>query len=287
MKKFTWLLIVFIFFTVNIIVFAQNPASDFEFDIDAQGRVSIVRYIGTSPNVVIPREIQGFPVVEIGAFAFDGNQILQRVTIPEGVTAIGLYAFGQCRNLIEVNLPQTLTILGSYAFAGCINLQGIIIPERATKWGIGVFARSGIINIVLPQNIEVIPMYSFMRTSLQQIIIPEKVTIIAAYAFADCVNLRTVSLPSSIKSIGNRFYSDIEERHYPSMGGPDGKDAGGVFINCEILSHIIIPNNVTRIEFIEYNEFQEIDGEPLFDGCKNLSLATQARLRQLGYDGKF
>ncbi|MCL2721014.1 MAG: leucine-rich repeat domain-containing protein [Treponema sp.] len=306
MKKFTWLLIVFNFFIVNIIVFAQNPASDFVFDIDAQGRVSIVEYIGTSPNVVIPREIQGFPVVSVSGFgSFEGNTILQRVTIPEGVIELGWYAFTNCKNLVEVNLPSTLTTIGRFAFFGCTRLQRIILPSNVRYFDEGVFQNSGLTSITLPVGIKIIPVWMFKGTPIEQIVIPEGVTHIAGEAFADCKYLRVISLPSTIQRIGNSYlfsdvgiigarYNNNEPLPQPFEGlsgipeRAGGNSVGGTFKNCENLTVINIPNSISQIEFVTHYEFWgHYYGEEAFVGCRNISLAVQERLRQLGYMGNF
>jgi hypothetical protein len=46
---------------------APNPATDFQYDLTEDGKgISIRKYAGTTRTVVIPAEIEGYPVTEIG-----------------------------------------------------------------------------------------------------------------------------------------------------------------------------------------------------------------------------
>ena len=54
-------------------------------------------------DLTIPEQLDGHPVTVIGERSFDRNQELEKLTIPEGVTAIGSHAFYWCGNLTEVD----------------------------------------------------------------------------------------------------------------------------------------------------------------------------------------
>jgi hypothetical protein len=284
-RKYFGFKMMIILMVISTNVFAQNPASDFEYTMNQTGNgVIITRYIGATDNVVIPREIEGFPVVEIGRNSFDSNTIIRRITIPEGVTSIESHAFSFCSNIVEVNLPQTLISIDRAAFMNCTNLRRVVIPESVIEWGESVFNGTGLTNIILPQKMEYIPSWMFVGTPLEQIIIPEGVTRIGSGAFANCKRLRVVTLPSTIRNIGDTILPGRDQR-----GGPESDIlVGGVFYNCETLTSIMIPDTVTQVEFIDHdgnypNEYNFYN----FRGCKNISLRIQARLRNLGYSGSF
>jgi hypothetical protein len=278
---------VFMAAVIGINVFAQNPASDFEYTLnDTADGLTITKYKGTAATVVIPGEIEGFPVTEIGYPAFFRNNLV-KVTIPEGVTTLGS-AFRECRNLVEVNLPQTLVTIEDGAFASCEKLESIVIPEGVLNFGASVFSHSGLTHIILPPNMTSIPPEMFERTQLTQIIIPEGVTFIASAAFADCTKLTTIKLPSTLQIIGSVDFSN------EGRGG--GGSIAGAFENCKALTAILVPDTIKQIEFyiepgIYYNESGEEhryqrDADH-FAGCSSLSLREQAKLRNLGYKGRF
>jgi len=48
--------------------------SEFEYNIE-DGKVCITKYLGSSKEVVIPKEIEGYPVTGIGDGAFENNKL--------------------------------------------------------------------------------------------------------------------------------------------------------------------------------------------------------------------
>ncbi len=66
---------------------------DYQYEVNQDGNVAIVRYRGIGGNVVIPSEIAGRKVTDIKKEAFYGCT-LTGVTIPSSVTGIGKEAFG-------------------------------------------------------------------------------------------------------------------------------------------------------------------------------------------------
>lgn len=78
--------------------------------LQADGTVCIFGYTGNDTDLVIPAEIDGKKVTEIGTKAFYGCKNLNSVIIPEGVTAIDMYAFAFCNNLSSVTIPKSNVI---------------------------------------------------------------------------------------------------------------------------------------------------------------------------------
>ena len=80
----------------------ESPVSDFEYQLNNDGGVTVTKYIGDDANVVVPAYIEEKPVTEIGDAAFClvnemGNGIdnfrLKFVKLPDTVTSIGYSAF--------------------------------------------------------------------------------------------------------------------------------------------------------------------------------------------------
>lgn len=84
---------------------------------------------GKGTELVIPRELDGCPVREIGHDAFSGCIELGSVTIPETVTTIGYRAFQNCAWLETVTIPDTVTSIGHSAFRDCVRLSRVTIPD--------------------------------------------------------------------------------------------------------------------------------------------------------------
>lgn len=174
-----------------------NPASDFIYDLNREGNgIVIKRYIGNSPNVVIPQRIEGYPVVEIGsdAFAYDyrksdlnpiGTRIyLNSIVIPEGVRIIGSGAFSLQSRIRNITFPSTLRVIGRGAFQK--------LAEDI-----------GSITIRLPDSVESIGSYAFNNANLSSINIPANIRRIENDAFSTNWGHRLSNLiiPNNIRSI--------------------------------------------------------------------------------------
>ena len=105
----------------------SNP-EDFIYVLN-KNEVRINAYKGTRTDVVIPATIEGAPVTGIAPRAFNDNESITSVYIPDTVTYIGEGAFGGCSSIQELRLPlhtETLTI-EEYAFSGLSSLTSDIV----------------------------------------------------------------------------------------------------------------------------------------------------------------
>ena len=65
----------------------------------------------------------------IGMYAFADCEMLQSVTLGEGLAELGYGAFQNCTALESVQLPSSLTALDSMVFAGCTSLAKLALPQ--------------------------------------------------------------------------------------------------------------------------------------------------------------
>ena len=104
-------------------------------------------------DLVIPGDLDGYPVTGIGFAAFEMCQSLTGVVIPEGVTDIGPAAFDYCENLAHIVLPDSVTTIGDSAFYQCFALSDMTIPASVTSIGDGAFMGSGLTGMVIPNGV--------------------------------------------------------------------------------------------------------------------------------------
>src|SRR5208283_1327796 len=74
------------------------------------------------------------PVISIGTSAFQGNEIMLIVTIPNTVTSIGDYAFAGCTSLSSVTIPNSVTNIGAEAFNRCSGLTAITVDPNSSSY---------------------------------------------------------------------------------------------------------------------------------------------------------
>ena len=94
---------------------------NYNYRISRDGTVQITKYRwdGMITELVIPSEIDGRKVTEIGDRAFRYGNGLTHITIPDTVTAIGEEAFSGCVSLTGITIPDTVSSIGKGAFFYC------------------------------------------------------------------------------------------------------------------------------------------------------------------------
>lgn len=168
----------------------------------------------------VPREINGYPVTDIGELAFAWCSRLTGVTIPEGVTNIMESAFERCPRLARVRLPASLARIGIWAFDGCTALARVEVPPQVAEIGEGAFGSCGEVALAAGN-----PAYraesGFLltkdgRTLLHcwgsgSVAIPESVVRIGDCAFAGRKGVTRLTIPAQVSSIGEWVFSGCSE----------------------------------------------------------------------------
>lgn len=187
--------------------------------------------------------------------AFSNCSGLTKITLPDKATVIGSYALQNCAGITELNLPPGLTELGDYAFQGCSGLKKIKVPEKVTTIGKYTFAGcSGLQNMELSNTV---------RT-------------IGSSAFNGCSGLKHMTLPfvgsggqtkASLQTLfgyifgTSRYDGGTAVRQYSATGSATyyipsalrsvqitgGELFQGAFYNCNNLTSILLPDNLTAI----------------------------------------
>ena len=80
------------------------------------GKAIITGYTGTDAHLVIPSEIDGYQVIEIGDNAIS-SQTLKSVIVSNGIEKLNWFAFRDCPALVSVTLPDSVTSIAYSAFA--------------------------------------------------------------------------------------------------------------------------------------------------------------------------
>ena len=223
-----------------------NPATDFKYDLNqASDGVIIQKYKGTATAVVIPAEIEDFPVVGVGFEAFSETNIVS-VVFPDSDIWIGNSCFEKCKSLQNVVLPKNLNNIPGKMFASC----------KALK------------QITLPNSIEIIQHRAFAWSGLESITIPDSVIVIDYNwygAFECCEHLKTVNIGKGIKCIGHNAFKDCSSLTTVNIGVE--KLEAGSYIN------------------VQETSYKTGYGDSVFSGCSALSLKEKKKIRDTGYDG--
>ncbi len=132
-------------------------------------------------ELVIPETVNDEQVISIGASAFEGNETITKVVLPNGLTSIEESAFAYCTSLEEVVIPDTVEYIGDNAFLGCESLKSIEIGKNTRFIGNNAFADC---------------------TSLETVTLKSGLEEIGMQAFYGCTKLRAIDIPISVFKIG-------------------------------------------------------------------------------------
>ena len=204
-----------------------NAENGFEYTVTGD-EATITGYTGSAESLVIPSELGGKPVTEIGAMAFSYCSSLTKATIPEGVTSIGEYAFSYCSSLTEVTIPKSVTSMEDRAFYECkalttVHYGGTQEDWDALKKNIGE-ENTPLLNANIICAIQESNGFAYTVTgdeatitgytgSAENIVIPSElggkpVTAIADKAFEGYKNIVNIYIPKTIKAIGEDAFQN-------------------------------------------------------------------------------
>ena len=163
-----------------------------------EGKASIVDYLGSSEDIIIPDKVQGIPVNAIDDYAFHGKKIKQ-ASIHSGIKKIGKNAFS-VNFLTHILLPDGLLSIGDYAFRAN-KLTEINIPPSVTSLGRMGFRENELVSAVIPASVAFIPEGTFESNTLIAVELAEGITAIEKEAFNNNC-LEKIRIPDSVTSIG-------------------------------------------------------------------------------------
>ena len=161
------------------------------------------------------------------------------------VTEIGESVFKNNTRMVMVHIPESVTKIGNCAFDGCSNLMGTNLPESLICMGSSAFRNcNSLTSIEIPKTLEKLDTY---------------INYVYYHGpFQGCTNLREIQYEEGITSI-------------PEY----------IFLNCEGISNIVIPDTVTDIsvsafegcinlEQVKFSKNLTSIGASAFAGCKRL-----------------
>lgn len=107
-----------------------------------EGGVALLRCETSAPQLLLPDELDGLPIIRLGDYVFSAREPKQ---LPEGAFTLRLTSGGEelpahdAAALRMVRLPQKALSLGNYAFYGCTGLEALEIGGHLQTVGTDAF----------------------------------------------------------------------------------------------------------------------------------------------------
>lgn len=257
-------------------------------------------YCTSLKTIVIPDG-----VTSIGSNAFGNCYKLSSVILPDSVTFLGSGAFQWCSGRKSIDFGEGLTSIPDNVLKCCDARKTITLGSKVEEIGdFAFYQTSQVQSLTLPKTVKTIGSGAFARTDREIILeegnsnfkregnclldyakenlyygnsrsqIPNGVKNILPYAFYANEALESLTLPSSLESIGDEAfaYSSLCSLILPSSLKTIGRKA---FEYCENLSSLSYQGKRKRFKkvFLDYGAFNHVQAEEIVceDGSINLT----------------
>ena len=175
---------------------------------EIEGGISITKYHGNDDRLVLPEELDGKRVPEIGDGSvwdyvlhdYGETSDIEEIELPEGITRLGYLSFAELSRLETVNIPESVTSFGGSLFRGCSAIESMTLPEGITEIDTTFYECTSLSGFTIPKSVE--RLYATFENcgKLTSIVIPGNVTSIDA-AFENCTALTSLTIPDSVTKI--------------------------------------------------------------------------------------
>ncbi len=198
--------------TITTLTVSGNiDARDFAFLRDKMKLISIIDL--TSSSIKSYSGTDGtdsginttYPANEIPMYAFYNPYLftykstITSIKFPSTTVSIGYLAFYYAWNLTgSVSIPATVKSISDYAFYGCSSISAFSVVSSNTRYS----SSNGVLFNKAQDTL-----FLFPQLKAGNYVIPTTVKHVGASAFENCYNLSTVTLPSSLVSVGSYAFS--------------------------------------------------------------------------------
>ena len=243
-------------------------------------KLTVPSTVSSLPNTY-PQAFEEFSVSQDSPFFYTDSGVLIKIGDAPGQDI--LYYYPNARPGNYYFIPDTVSEIGSFAFWGS-KLKQLFLSKNTKTIRTNAFRGSSVYNIDFAQ-VEVIESYAFMGAkNLEAVILPDSIEHIGERAFTFSGNLKSVKIGKATVQIdGGAFSASRALETFTVDEDADLTLGRAVFMECESLSKIVLPQNTTFSEFNQVFQrcaIEDIDislskvsgysiGEGFF-GCKNI-----------------
>ena len=264
---------------------------------------TVTWYTGGNGTVEVPSFYKGRRVTKIADGAFYGIESVEKLVLPDYLTAIGEKALNGCLWLTHIEIPTNLSDIDVKAFNSCSALlnfsvasdnnhfsavDGILYNKEKTrllKYPVGRDESK----VYVPNGTHIVGKFAFYRCcSVEEVILPDGVGLVDISAFEGCANMTSIDLGNNVNYVeGRAFYECVNLKSivFEHDLNTIAKEA---FYLCRSLETVEIQGDVDLIVYHAFSECLSLskftiggraitiqanvfDNCPMFNGIEYLS----------------
>ena len=210
--------------------------------------------------------------------AFRNCKGIESLTINDGVETIGSGAFAGLEKIVSLYIPKSVSSIDysmGQPFYYSKSLETIIVdadnPNYDTRNGSNVIYEkstntliAGCKNSSIPNGTEIIGKAAFYGVPFESITLPSSITTIGNSAFSNCENLKSITIPTGVTKIDE--YTFLYCPSLESVSLPTGLkeiERGAFSTNSNYLKTIVIPEGVTTISAFAFEDCYALESVTL------------------------
>ncbi len=184
------------------------------------------------------------------------NTNIKKIIIGNEVEVIPQYLCYNMHQIRSINIPSSVTTIGKSAFYGCSGLNAVHISDIAAWCGIDIDD----INLEYGSSPLAWAKHLYMNgEEIIDLIIPEGVTLIKNCLFYNAISLATITIPSTVTSIGwNAIRKCTNLSHITCNAQIPPEYGGNNFSYCENLHSIYVPCGTLDAYRTAWSDFSDL-----------------------------
>ena len=197
------------------------------------------------------------PVTAIDGEAFNGQNNMTWITLPKGLTRVGCNAFNGCDNLMRVNWNGTIE-QWCYIDFDCWASNPINYARHL------FMDNREVINLVIPEGIRIIKQYAFMHlSSIASVTLPSTLDSIGYAAFDDCNGLRRTNFSGTVADWCRISFAD-------GWNAQPINYSRNLYIGGEVVNSLVIPEGITAIKRYAFSHLGTLHSLQLPEGLLSI-----------------
>lgn len=233
-------------------------------------KTKLIKYASNSPRTeyTMPNSVE-----TIGENAFAESSYLEKIRLSDNLEKISLNAFFDCRSLKSITIPGKVSSILGDAFYWCSSLEEIKVAENNETYSAvnGVLFSKDKTTLIkypegkntkayaIPKSVRYIYINAFYDAKFEKVFFEDNVLSIGENAFCSCDNLRSITVPGSVKEIGSGAFMECSNLKTVTIGTGAEYIYDYAFADCSNLTEIELGAGLKRVY------------ENAFEGCNNLS----------------